>query len=97
MKIFEYMAMSKPVITTPQGQIKDLVEHGENGLLIEPDDSDGLAKAILELGGNKDMMRNMGLKARATVESYTWEANARKVLDTYKSLVSGKTAPAYEN
>ena len=66
-------------------------------MLIEPDDSSGLAKAILELGGNKDMMKNMGLKARATVESYTWEANARKVLDTYKSLVSGKTAPAYEN
>lgn len=97
MKIFEYMAMGKPVITTPQGQIKDLVEHGENGLLIEPDDSDGLAKAILELGGNKDMMKNMGLKARATVESYTWEANARKVLDTYRALVNGKTAPAYEN
>jgi glycosyltransferase involved in cell wall biosynthesis len=65
--------------------------------LIEPDDSSGLAKAILELGGNKDMMRDMGLRARATVESYTWEANARKVLDTYRALVNGKTAPAYEN
>ncbi len=36
------------------------------------------------------MMRNMGLKARATVESYTWEANARKVLDTYRALVNRK-------
>ena len=66
-------------------------------MLIEPDDSSGLAKAILELGGNKDMMKNMGLKAQATVENYTWEANARKVLDTYRALVNGKTAPAYEN
>ena len=97
MKIFEYMAMGKPMIATAQGQIKDIIKHGENGLLIGPDDSSGLAKAILELGGNKDMMRNMGLKARATVESYTWEANARKVLDTYRALVNGKTAPAYEN
>ena len=97
MKLFEYMAMAKPVIASAQGQIKDIITHGENGLLIEPDDSSGLAKAILELGGNKDMMKNMGLKARATVESYTWEANARKVLDTYRALVNGKTAPAYEN
>jgi len=97
MKIFEYMAMSKPVITTPQGQIKDLIRNGENGMLMEPDDSGGLARSILELGGNKDMMKNMGLKARATVESYTWETNARKILDTYRSLVNGKTASAYEN
>ena len=90
MKIFEYMAMGKPMIATAQGQIKDIIRHGENGLLMEPDDSSGMAKAILELGGNKDMMKNMGLKARATVESYTWEANARKVLDTYRALVNRK-------
>ncbi|OPX36957.1 MAG: hypothetical protein B1H12_05930 [Desulfobacteraceae bacterium 4484_190.2] len=97
MKIFEYMAMGKPIIATAQGQIKDIIRHGENGLLMEPDDSSGLAKAIRELGSNKDMMKNMGLKARATVESYTWEANARKVLDTYRALVNGETAPSYEN
>jgi glycosyltransferase involved in cell wall biosynthesis len=97
MKIFEYMAMSKPVITTPQGQIKDLIAHGENGLLVAPNDPVGLAKAIMELIDNKDMMRNMGLKARATAESYTWEANARKILDTYRSLVNGKTGSVYEN
>jgi glycosyltransferase involved in cell wall biosynthesis len=87
----------KPVISSAQGQIKDIIKNGENGLLIEPNDSDGLAKAILELGRDKTKMSNMGMKARATVESFTWEANARKVLDTYRSLVNGKTAPAYEN
>ena len=97
MKIFEYMAMGKPVIASAQGQIKDIIKNGKNGLLIEPDDSDGLAKAILELGSDKTKMRNMGIKARATVENYTWEANARKVLATYRSLVNGKTASAYEN
>ena len=92
MKIFEYMAMAKPVIASAQGQIKDIINHGENGLLIEPDDSDSLAKAILMLVGNRDMMREMGEKARASVESYTWEANARKILATYRSLVNRKVA-----
>jgi glycosyltransferase involved in cell wall biosynthesis len=90
MKIFEYMAMGKPMIATAQGQIKDIIRHGENGLLMEPDDSSGLAKAILELGSNKPLMKSIGLKARATVETYTWEANARKVLDTYRALVNRK-------
>ena len=92
MKIFEYMAMAKPVIATAQGQINDIIKHGENGLLIEPDDSDGLARAILELGRDKTKMSNMGMKARATVENYTWEANARKVLATYRALVNRKVA-----
>jgi len=56
-----------------------------------------MATYFLELGANKDMMRKMGQKARATVETYTWEANARKVLDTYRSLVNGKNGSAYEN
>ena len=97
MKIFEYMAMGKPVIASAQGQLKSIINHGENGLLIEPDDSSGLARAILELGDNKDMLRIMGMKARATAESYTWEANAKKVLNTYRSLVNGKTGSVYEN
>jgi glycosyltransferase involved in cell wall biosynthesis len=97
MKVFEYMAMAKPVIASAQGQIKDIIKHGENGLLIEPDDSDGLTRAILKLGGDKSMMKNMGLKARATVErSYTWEANARKVLAIYESLTEGEITPDYE-
>jgi glycosyltransferase involved in cell wall biosynthesis len=97
MKIFEYMAMTKPVIASAQGQIKTVINHGENGLLIEPDDADGLAKAILKLRGDKTKMSTMGMKARATVKNYTWEVNARKVLAAYRSLVDGKTGSAYEH
>lgn len=90
MKIFEYMAMGKPMIATGQGQIKEIITHGENGLLVEPNDYKGLAKAIIELGGNVVMMKKMGLKGRATIESYTWEANARKVMDFCNLLLSNK-------
>ena len=86
MKIFEYMAMAKPVIASAQGQIKDLIQNGENGLLIEPDDASGLAQAILRLKRDKNMMIDMGLKARATVENYTWESNARKILAIYRQI-----------
>jgi glycosyltransferase involved in cell wall biosynthesis len=90
MKIFEYMAMGKPMIATGQGQIEEIITHGENGLLVEPNDYKGLAKAIIALGGNVAMMKKMGLKGRATIESYTWEANARKVLNLCNLLLSNK-------
>ena len=97
MKVFEYMAMGKPLIATGQGQIKELIKHGENGVLIEPGDSSGLARAIVDLGGNVFMMKKMGLKGRATIEPYTWEANARKVLDLCKSLLNGKMPHSLSN
>jgi glycosyltransferase involved in cell wall biosynthesis len=87
MKIFEYMAMAKPVSASAQGQIKDLIQNGENGMLIEPDDSLGLAQAILRLRRNSNMMREMGLKARAAVENCTWEANAKNVLAIYRQIL----------
>lgn len=96
MKIFEYMAMAKPVIASAQGQIKDLIQNEENGMLIEPDDSLGLTKAILRLKRDRRMMREMGLKARATVENYTWETNAQRILDIYKQISNNPTQSNYE-
>jgi glycosyltransferase involved in cell wall biosynthesis len=33
------------------------------------------------------MMKEMGLKARAAVENYTWEANARQILAIYRKTL----------
>ncbi|MBW2194212.1 MAG: glycosyltransferase family 4 protein [Deltaproteobacteria bacterium] len=98
MKIFEYMAMAKPVIASAQGQIKDIIRHKKNGLLVEPDDCEGLTRAILELVDQESVRQNMGLNARATVErGYTWEANASKVLAICRSsLVEAGAFPDHE-
>jgi glycosyltransferase involved in cell wall biosynthesis len=45
----EASASGRPVIATKVGDIPEIIEHRENGLLIEPGDSKALATAILEL------------------------------------------------
>jgi glycosyltransferase involved in cell wall biosynthesis len=45
----EAFASGRPVIATKVGDIPEIIEHRENGLLIEPGDSKALAAAILEL------------------------------------------------
>ena len=44
----EAFASGRPVIATKVGDIPEIIEHRQNGLLIDPGDSEALAAAILE-------------------------------------------------
>jgi glycosyltransferase involved in cell wall biosynthesis len=82
LKIFEYMAMAKPIIAAPLGQIKELIVDGESGLLIYSEDTAALKEALLNLYHDKAFRERLGANARRRVEeNYTWRANAEKVRD----------------
>jgi glycosyltransferase involved in cell wall biosynthesis len=85
-KLFEYMAMARPVIASRLGQIASVIVDGENGLLVEPDDACALAKAIERLAKDEAMRARLGAAARQTVvDEYTWQHNAARVFDKYKT------------
>jgi len=44
----EAFASGRPVIATKVGDIPEIIRHRENGLLVEPGDTQALASAILE-------------------------------------------------
>ena len=78
LKVLEYMACEKPVISTTLPPIEEVVAQGTTGLLVRPGEVESLANAILELEGNPAMAAEMGKKARATVVGgYSWEVLAR--------------------
>jgi len=82
-KLFEYMAMAKPVIASRLGQIAEVIRDGENGLLIEPGDAVALARAIERLTGDQSLRERLGVRARQTVVAqYTWHHNAARIFDT---------------
>ncbi|MFP5262434.1 MAG: glycosyltransferase family 4 protein [Blastocatellia bacterium] len=79
-KLFEYMAMARPVVASRLGQIADVIIDGENGLLVEPGDAGELARAIERLAGDEALRERLGAEARRTViEHYTWRHNASRV------------------
>ena len=47
--ILEAMALSRPVVASNVGGIPEMIEDGVTGLLVEPHDADGLARAITQL------------------------------------------------
>jgi glycosyltransferase involved in cell wall biosynthesis len=57
-------AASLPVIASDVGDIKYMVRHEQNGLLISPADSDGLAHALRQLINHPELRRQYGDASR---------------------------------
>jgi len=71
-KIFEYLAMKKVVIATDILAHRKIIRHGENGLLVPPQDPEALAQAIASTYHDDALRRRLAKNARESVKSYDW-------------------------
>ena len=77
-KLFEGLAMKKPVIASGVSGIRDVIKNDFNGILIS-DDPNEWASAITELIENPDKASYLGKNARKIVtEKFDWEILAKK-------------------
>ena len=65
--LLEAMAASRPVLCTRVGGIPDVVQHGDNGLLVEARDVDALRAGIERLLREPKLAARLAERARATV------------------------------
>jgi glycosyltransferase involved in cell wall biosynthesis len=88
-KILQYFGVGLPVVCTPVGVNRDIVQDGVNGFWAENEDQweERLLKMIREEGLRKEM----GLNGRKTVEhSYCLEVNAPRILDLLRKVLTPK-------
>lgn len=74
----EAMAYGLPVLVTPN--CGEVVEHGINGLIVGPGDAESLTQAILTLARNPQELAEMSRHARETVQQFTLDHYAERVL-----------------
>lgn len=87
MKLFEYMAMGKPAVVPDYPPLQETVSAGTDALVFPARDGAALAASIRALVDDPEQARRIGAAARATVyERYTWEGNARSVLEALGML-----------
>jgi glycosyltransferase involved in cell wall biosynthesis len=88
--LLETMMFGKAVVATRCAGTVDYVSDQTNALLVEPNDSHALTKAISTLWNNQKSRRSIGKAARSTIlNSVTFEAVApkmREVLDRFVDL-----------
>jgi glycosyltransferase involved in cell wall biosynthesis len=80
MKLWEYLACGRPVVTTAGPGYGDTVEELRCGLSAKPDDPTDLARQLLCLLGDHPLRSSMGERGRmAVVRSHTWASRAAQL------------------
>lgn len=69
-KIFESMAMEKPIILGVEGESAELLRAADAGYCIEPENDRELAARLLELQADRDLRHKLGTKGRMHVVNY---------------------------
>jgi glycosyltransferase involved in cell wall biosynthesis len=83
MSIIEAMGSGLPIIASNVGGIKDMIDDGIDGLLIDPT-TENLISAIVDLYESKDKRISMGKKAYVKSKEYSSKTMAEKYLQLYK-------------
>ena len=91
----EALASGLPIVGSSAGAIPELVEQGNNGLLVRSGDVRATADAIARLAGDPQLRREMGrrnrLKAKATLD---WSRITERYLSIYAGVQRRRLAPA---
>ncbi len=66
--LLEAMASGLPVVAARVGGVPDIVQHGQTGYLLQPDDIEGFTAALVKLVSSSELRTEMGRRARAYVE-----------------------------
>jgi glycosyltransferase involved in cell wall biosynthesis len=82
LKLFEYMAAELPTVAPDQPNLREVLEHGADALLVEPGSAEALRAALVRLAGDPGLRAALGRAARRKVEALdlTWQGAARRVL-----------------
>ena len=92
LKLFEYMALGKPVLAPDQPNLREIVTNGSDGILFDTSSADGFDKALLDLIDDATLRARLGDTARTTLErcNYTWNGNAARVELIAQKLIEQK-------
>jgi glycosyltransferase involved in cell wall biosynthesis len=86
--VVEAMATGLPVVSTRVGGIPELVQHGETGLLVDPNNPEQLADSLAELLRNETRREAMGSKARTwAVAHYSLKNLVRRTEQVFLEAV----------
>lgn len=87
--IVEAMAMRKPVIACGTGGVPEIITHGRDGWLVEERSAGAVATGIAALLNNGELRRQMGERARQTVnDRFTPRLQCAAVTQRYASLIA---------
>jgi glycosyltransferase involved in cell wall biosynthesis len=90
----EGMGFGLPAIGTTSGAAREIITHGKDGYLIETDDIEALARHILEIASNRELLVKLSLNAVNRYKSQPkWEETAKRIREFLYRMAGASIAP----
>jgi colanic acid biosynthesis glycosyl transferase WcaI len=87
-KMLEFMSCGRPVILGVDGQARAILEEARGGLVIEPENSDALVKAIRYLEANRELARALGQNGRKHIaDKFSRRETAERYIRVLEQLL----------
>jgi glycosyltransferase involved in cell wall biosynthesis len=87
-KLFDYLACGRPVVASAIPSVTELFSRANGVVLVQPDQIDALAEAVLDLLADPEEARRLGYEGRVFVEQrFGWDAIVRTLHDLARQIV----------
>jgi glycosyltransferase involved in cell wall biosynthesis len=89
--LFEYLALSKAIVAPDQPNHHEILTHGVNALLYDPQDPGGIEQALEQLAADQHLRARMAEAAHQVIgeKSLTWRQHAAKVANLFSETLAG--------
>ncbi len=88
--VLEAMATGVPVVAARRGALPEVL--GGAGILVDPDDRDQIASAILHILDDPGLAATLSAKGLERSRVYTWANTARRTMDAYVAAIEHRSA-----
>ena len=85
MPVLEAMAAGTPVIASNRSALPEVA--GDAALLVNPEDTDELCRALAEVTGSEDLRRELARRGLERAKSFRWEDAVRRTWELYGELL----------
>lgn len=89
-KIYQYIAMGKPIIVSSAELMKNFVESNQVGFALKNNNSKIFFDKVIQIYTNQELARQMGEKGKTLSEFYFWETTSRTLIEGYSLLLGMK-------
>lgn len=92
LKLFEYMVLGRAIVAPDTPNLREVLTHGQDGLLFRPGDPADFAAAVETLCRDPALRRRLGEGASRTIHrrDFTWDGNARRVIGLVHQIRQGQ-------
>jgi glycosyltransferase involved in cell wall biosynthesis len=91
LKIYEYLAMGKPIVASAFADARMAIRGGETGFLFRGGDKDDLKRALTDAYRAQEKLSEMGRKARQdAVDLHSWTARIRALIPEVERIRGGR-------